>query len=208
MHLLHNKISATGGESRPTVWAPASSVSTLARDSISRNSNTSTSVFGMDERFPVEESEEARLFSWPSCAPREGDEVGQGGRGPSGAPWGVVARICCIELISFIQSLISFIRTSFSFIRLLFSLTPTLVSFLRRLFSFMQTAADIDSWLLWIGGGGAWSWVWVCGLVGGRGEGTGRGTGTPHLYLFILDLSSSWKAALLNSCRLDGLASG
>ena len=25
-----------------------------------------------------------------------------------------------------------------------------------------------------------------------------------HLYLFILDLSSSWKAALLNSCRLDG----
>merc|ERR550532_812474 len=111
-----------------------------------------------------------------------------------------VVRICCIELISFIQSLISFIR-------LLFSFAPTLVSFVRRLFSFAQTAADIDSWLLWIGGGGAWSWVWACGLVGGRGEGTGRGTGTPHLYLVILDLSSSWKAALLNSCRLDGLAS-
>ena len=80
--------------------------------------------------------------------------------------WGVVARTCCIELISFIQSLISFIR-------LLFSFAPKLVSFIRRLFSFAQTAADIDSWLLWIGGGGAWRRsrdVREGGFLGGKSQ--------------------------------------
>ena len=83
--------------------------------------------------------------------------------------WGVVARICCIEVISFMQSLISFTWTSF--IRLLLvSFLPTLLSFVWRLFSFTQTAADIDSWLLWIGGGGAWrrsrdARRWICGTA-------------------------------------------
>ena len=113
-----------------------------------------------------------------SWAPREGEDAGQGGKGPSGGPWskralgvniqvgfqrgfiltcGVAARTFCIESLSLMLSNFSLTHSIFSFLMtLFFSFAETL---LLLFFSLAQTDAEIDwSWLLWIGGAGGGTW--------------------------------------------------
>jgi len=76
-----------GGDWSPSlrlVWAQASLDGLAGLASTSLNSNTSTSVLGMEERF-AEEEEQLSSSSGIFFILFEGEDFGQGGRGPKGA---------------------------------------------------------------------------------------------------------------------------
>jgi len=66
------------------VCEPDSLLGLAGLASTSRNSNTSTSVFGMDERL-AEEEEQVSSSPGICFTLVEGEDLGQGGRGPKGA---------------------------------------------------------------------------------------------------------------------------
>merc|ERR1719187_447521 len=69
------------------VWAPASLLFLHGLASTSRNSNTSTSVLGMEERLAEDEVSDPVLISSSGIRRMllEGEDFGHGGRGPNGA---------------------------------------------------------------------------------------------------------------------------
>lgn len=67
-----------GGGFLGAVWDSASQLGFIGLASTSRNSNTSTSVFGISDKFAVDEEFES---SGNFLSLLEGDDLGQGGRG-------------------------------------------------------------------------------------------------------------------------------